>query len=57
MGSVQGHLDKSECSNNRSKSMLSILREVFGREVIEMMVACTKYQTGLEQCDFRRGKE
>lgn len=35
--------------------MLSVVEKVYGRVVIEIMVACTEHQIGERKCGFRSG--
>ena len=52
----KGKGDKSQCSNSRGISLLSVVGKLFGRVPIKRVRAGTECATGEEQCGFRQGR-
>ena len=52
----KGMGDKSECSNSRGISLLSVVGKLYGRVLIVRVRAGTECALGEEQCGFRQGK-
>lgn len=46
---------KTECLNHKSVSLLSLPGKVYGRVVIEKLMACTEHEIGEQHCGFRNG--
>ena len=52
----KGKGDKMNCTKNRGISLLSIRSKVYGRVVVERVIACTESMIREEQCGFRQGR-
>ena len=52
----KGKGDKSECSNCRGNSLLSVVGKLFGRMLIKRVRAGTECAILEEQCGFRQGR-